>query len=153
MGPWNREQEEGVPGRNNTEQQNWHRMCTSEDVRQQESFSFMILQAFIQDFLLAKCRFFNGCRRTQDVYLAFKTQHKELQICTWGLKATAVPIHTQSKSRDKYESEKEKLQGFVQVLSTFTHAEDLYLSKLSHWLQMWVRITCMEQGYWIWSLR
>lgn len=34
--------------------------------------------------------------------------------------------------RDKYESEKEKLWNFVQVLSTFTHAEKLYLSKPSH---------------------
>lgn len=97
-------------------------------------------------------RFFDGCTRAQDVYLAFKTQHKELQICTWGLKATTVPIHTQSKSRDKYESEKEKLQNFVQVLSTFTHAENLYLSKSSHWLHMWGRITCTEKDYWIWSL-
>jgi len=64
--------------------------------------------------------------------MAFEIQHKELQIYTWGLEATTVPIHTQSKSRDKYESEKEKLQNFVQVLSTFTYAENLYLSKSSH---------------------
>lgn len=73
-----------------------------------------------------------GARETQDVCLALKIQHKELQICTWGLEATTVPIHTQSKSRDEYESEKEKLQNFVQVLSTFTHSKNLYLSKSSH---------------------
>lgn len=64
-----------------------------------------------------------GAWEMQDVCLALKIQPKELQRCTWGLDAMAVPIHTQSKSRDKYESEKEKLWNFVQVLSTFTHAE------------------------------
>lgn len=90
-----------------------------------------------------------GAWEMQDVCLALKIQPKELQRCTWGLDAMAVPIHTQSKSRDKYESEKEKLWNFVQVLSTFTHAEKLYLSKPPHWLHMWARIAHVKRGHWI----
>lgn len=145
---------ERLSWKNDTEHQSWHTTSTNEDGRgiseSTNNFPFM-QQTFGQGFLLPKGRSFDGCMRNAGC-LAHKIQPKELQRCTWGLEAMAVPIHTQSKSRDKYESEKEKLWNFIQVLSTFTHAEKLYWSKPSHWLHMWARIAHMKKGHWIWSL-
>lgn len=149
--PHSRASGQSCPGRNDTEHHNWHMNEDGRGISESTNHFPSMQQTFGQYFLLPKGRSFDGCMRNAGC-LALKIQPKELQRCTWGLEAMAVPIHTQSKSRDKYESEKEKLWNFVQVLSTFTHVEKLYLSKPSHWLHMWARIACMKKGHWNWSL-
>lgn len=124
--------------RNGTEHQKWHATGTNEGGRgisdSTNHFPF-VPQMFGLTSCFQKADPSMGAWEMQDVCLALQIQPKELQRCIWGLDAMAVPTHTQSKSRDKYESEKEKnLWNFVQVLSTSTHAEKLYLSKPSHWL-------------------